>query len=144
MFKLSFNTDNDAFQHADPFKNANAVVRCLIRAEVGINNLDRDGKIMDANGVTVGQWAWEVDGAPKDYSVLLLYPDYLAAEFGHDTFFADVEASTPSEATEKAQVEAAVFAGTMPGAGDPSEYLPEDFHVLLVVEGKHANVKGTS
>ena len=40
------------------------------------------------------------------FTVLLLYPDYLANNYGEDTYLAHVEAVSPADAAEKAQNQA--------------------------------------
>ena len=69
----------------------------------------------------------------KQYTVLLLYPDYAADEFGKETYLAWVEAESPEDAVLTAQEEA-----IPPWADPPGNYDPEEgagFYPLLVVEG---------
>jgi len=63
-----------------------------------------------------------------DYTVLLLYPDYIADEFGKETYTAWVTAEDPERAILAAQKEAV---GHVPEYDD--SYM--DFYPLLVVEG---------
>ena len=42
----------------------------------------------------------------RNYTVLLLRPDYIASEFGHDTFCARIKAESPTDALLQAKVEA--------------------------------------
>jgi hypothetical protein len=44
----------------------------------------------------------------KQWTVLLLRPDFVASEFGHDTYCTHVEAKTPSEALRISQEEACI------------------------------------
>lgn len=89
------------------------------------------------------QWLYEQDQqlasppAPasvdqRPYSVLLLYPDYASDAFGHETYYAFVEARDPTDAVEVAQREAVA-------AQDAEIDNPADFHPLLVVEGHHVS-----
>ena len=85
----------------------------------------------------------------KEYTVLLLYPDYIANEFGKETYLAWVTAQNPEDAVLTAQEKACP-----PWDGPPEEYGPEErliakmlgdtkwdredganFYPLLVVEG---------
>lgn len=63
----------------------------------------------------------------QPYTVLVLRPDYRAANYGQDTFMAHVEATSPAQAQRIARREAA--------AADRSEGTSEDYYVLLVLEG---------
>ncbi len=62
------------------------------------------------------------------YTVLVLRPDYAAQNYGQDTFLTQVAATTVLAAQRLAQREAA-----------EADHLdsPQDYHVLLVVEGHH-------
>lgn len=68
------------------------------------------------------------------YSVLLLYPDYIAENFGQDTCWIWIEADTPADAITEAQQSLA-----------PSiqELLIDvvDMHPLLVIEGHHDDLR---
>ncbi|HJW82452.1 MAG TPA: hypothetical protein VJ396_09430 [Acidiferrobacterales bacterium] len=66
---------------------------------------------------------------PK-FSVLLLYPDYLANQYGEETFFAHVVADNKAAAIQVAQV---IAEGGV--ANDGAK--PEDFLPLLVLAGHH-------
>ena len=66
----------------------------------------------------------------KTYSVLLLYPDYMADDYGQDTFYTSVQAEIPARAVALCQQEA------MASNGDDDND-PEDFYPLLVIEGDH-------
>jgi hypothetical protein len=67
------------------------------------------------------------------YTVLLLRPDYIASEFGKDTFLEFVEANDPKHAVSLARDEAKTADGWDPG--DESWADPEDYHVLLICGG---------
>uniref|UniRef100_A0A6M3XLK9 Uncharacterized protein n=1 Tax=viral metagenome TaxID=1070528 RepID=A0A6M3XLK9_9ZZZZ len=62
------------------------------------------------------------------YTVLLLYPDYIADEFGKETYLAHVMAQSAREAVTQAQENALVDNGR-------TNEDPEDFHVLLTICG---------
>lgn len=66
------------------------------------------------------------------YSVLLLYPDYLADNFGQETYFEHVEQPTIADAIKSAQE----FV-----ANEFDNAQPDDFHPLLVLHGWHDDVK---
>ena len=68
----------------------------------------------------------------KPYTVLLLRPDYIADEFGHDTYLAYVHARTPREAKRVAQDEVRLVDGD---AADS-----EDYHPLFIIEGHHQDM----
>lgn len=68
----------------------------------------------------------------KDYSVLLLYPDYLAASYGQETYLAHVTAPSAFEATELAKEQV---------TEDNEDGDPDDFFVLLVCEGHIEDLK---
>ncbi len=88
------------------------------------NGADLDAR-MDA--------AMGVQATPKAWTVLLLLPDYFANDFGTETYLAHVEADSAEWAVTLAQIEAAR------PHGDAIDE-PSDFHVLLVIEGKHMDV----
>jgi hypothetical protein len=69
----------------------------------------------------------------KHYSVLLLYPDYIADTFGQETYYAHVQADNPAEAIIRAQTNA------IDANPEYREECPtgEDFYPLLLLEGKH-------
>lgn len=64
------------------------------------------------------------------FSVLLLYPDYLAETYGDETYFTHVKAPTVEAAIKKARAEA-----TRANKGYVED--PADFGCLLVIEGHH-------
>ena len=67
----------------------------------------------------------------KPYTVLMLYPDYLADQYGQDTYLAHVEAENHAKAIRKAQVKALRAQGTCAGAS------ADDFYPLFCTEGHH-------
>lgn len=64
----------------------------------------------------------------RKFTVLLLYPDYLAETFGHDTYLAHVAAETVADAIATAQ--------DMARAGRDNDEA-SDFFPLLCIEGHH-------
>ena len=68
------------------------------------------------------------------YTVLLLRPDYMASEYGKDTYLAHVMARERRHAAELAQLAAFNADG-----GDPEEAseASPDYHVLLTLAGGH-------
>jgi len=68
------------------------------------------------------------EGLGRWYTVLLLYPDYMAESYGEETFLDHVWADSPGEALKKAQAGASK---ANPGTGSM-----DDFRPLIVVEGK--------
>ena len=67
------------------------------------------------------------------YTVLLLFPDYLASDFGSDTYMSCVEADSPEEALRKVREKACVE-----NQQDPEQ--AEDFFCLIIVQGRHADL----
>lgn len=67
----------------------------------------------------------------QPFTVLLLRPDYMAEEFGKDTFLTHVDATGRQDAIEAAQIDAHKF----DGLGEDGE--PEDYAALLVLHGHH-------
>lgn len=76
---------------------------------------------------------WEVEEAQMPYSVMLLYPDYIADMYGQDTFMVVVRANDPKQAVELARTAAANLRDVKP------ESL-EDLFLLLVCEGAICNL----
>lgn len=68
------------------------------------------------------------------FSVLLLYPDYLAEDYGQDTKWMWIEAEDEFDATNIAQLELAKTESQL-------EDTALDFHPLLVLHGWHDDVK---
>lgn len=66
----------------------------------------------------------------KVYTVILLYPDYAAEEFGHETFMTSVSANTPEAAVAGARSECVSGFGN-DGIGK------NDLFVIAVIEGEH-------
>ena len=69
----------------------------------------------------------------KKYTVVLLRPDYLADDYGVDTYTAYVEAETIGQAVKKAQKD--VFHSDENIANSQ-----EDYRLCLMFEGYHAPV----
>jgi hypothetical protein len=67
------------------------------------------------------------------YTVLLQRPDYIADNYGLDTYMTHVEATTPEDA-----VNAARYAAIRADAEDSEACA--DYAVLLVIAGKHADL----
>jgi hypothetical protein len=80
----------------------------------------------------------EVPDPPKKYSVLLLYPDYMADNFGQDTYFGCAEATTPAEAISAVQLQAVEDNGW--DVPDDIGSL-DDLFCLLCIEGQHTDIK---
>jgi hypothetical protein len=78
------------------------------------------------------------------YTVLLLRPDYIADEFGKDTYMARVGAESVEQAQRAAQLEAKreddryCTPEEVELGGDP-----DDYAVLMVIEGHHNDIKET-
>lgn len=86
----------------------------------------------EAAGITPSPAAGTLPGRLRPYSVLLLYPDYACETFGHDTYYAFVEARDPIEAVKIAQRQAVA-------AQQCLVFPPDEFHPLLVTQGHHAS-----
>ena len=71
----------------------------------------------------------------RSYSVLLLYPDYMAENYGQDTFLTTVKAQGPEQALEQARQEAAE------SYGNSELQDPQDMHLLLLCEGEITDIK---
>jgi hypothetical protein len=71
----------------------------------------------------------------KTYTVLLLYPDYLAETFGQETFLACIKAKTVQHAIQRAQKEA--FKAN-PGYRRGHDL--SDFYPLITLEGEHQDI----
>ena len=72
------------------------------------------------------------------YTVLLLRPDYMADEFGKDTYLAHVMADGAEQAQVLAQVAAWIANNEDNDDADPADQL--DYHVLFVALGHHENL----
>lgn len=68
---------------------------------------------------------------PEMYSALLLYPDYVAEDYGDDRLWASVEADSPAEAVQKLQQK-------LSEANDGAE--PIDFACLVCIRGQHDDI----
>ncbi len=66
------------------------------------------------------------------FTVLLLYPDYLAETFGHETYMTSVTADNVTQAKKLAQEEV---------AAENKVENPDDFFVLCVIAGEHDDIK---
>ncbi len=78
----------------------------------------------------------------NNYTVLLLRPDYIADEFGKDTYLARVAADSVEEAAFLAQAEA-WFNDLPPDepVPTPDESTMDDYHVLFVCVGHLKDLK---
>ena len=72
----------------------------------------------------------------KPYSVLLLYPDYIADEFGKETYLAWVEAESPEQAVGEAQR----MAWIDNNQGEDDCLHPDDFFPLITIQGHHGDL----
>lgn len=70
------------------------------------------------------------------YTVILLYPDYLADNYGQDIYTDHVEAGSPAEAQAVTQRQLA----RQHAESDEEDTYPEDFYPLAVFEGHHDNI----
>lgn len=68
-------------------------------------------------------------GRVRPYTVLVLRPDYMVANYGQDTFLRHVNATSPLQAQRIARRQAA--------NADRSEAFSEDYYILLTLEGHH-------
>ena len=71
----------------------------------------------------------------KEYSVLLLLPDYMAEDYGTDTYFDWVTAATPTKAVRASQVRAA-----KQHRSEGAQCRAADYHPLVVVDGYHKDL----
>ena len=70
----------------------------------------------------------------KPYTVLMLYPGYIATNYGQETFLAHVRALSPADAAARGQQYAAGYNDLTSEAGD-------DFFVVLVIRGHHNDLR---
>lgn len=70
------------------------------------------------------------------FTILLLYPDYLATTFGHDTYMTSVQAPTVAAAITKAQADIAIEYNHR-----GHDVRLEDFHCLCAIAGDHPDIK---
>ena len=82
----------------------------------------------------------------KPYTVLLLRPDYIADNYGEDTYMDHVNAESVEQAQKLAQERAWAF--DFPPAADMGDEFEgigdvsfEDYAVLMVIEGHHNDIK---
>lgn len=78
----------------------------------------------------------------NNYTVLLLRPDYIASEFGKDTYLAHVVANGVEEAQKLAQAKAWSSDNDDAEAEDRdmSYDAPDDYHVLFTTIGHHEDL----
>ena len=82
----------------------------------------------------------------KDYTVILLYPDYLAENFGQDTWAGHVQAKNAKAAVAKARKKL-IGPWKSKTAADVNGDLvdvssdPDDFFLIAVFEGRHNDLK---
>ncbi len=78
----------------------------------------------------------------NEYTVLLLYPDYVADNYGQETYQAHVMALNEKDAVSKAQVECvqALEGDAEPGSSGIDSL--DDLFVLALYEGHLADIKG--
>jgi len=76
------------------------------------------------------------------FTVLVQRPDYVAFNYGLDTYLAHVQAHTPREAQTIAQNNVATIDRIEGGSDVDDPIKEEDYAVLLVVRGKHNDLKG--
>lgn len=76
------------------------------------------------------------------YTVLILRPDYVASEYGKDTYLAHVEEVADVKEAEQAARLEAWSADQVPDVRDlASTEGIEDYHVLFVAEGLHDDLR---
>jgi hypothetical protein len=67
----------------------------------------------------------------KWYTVILLYPDYVAEEYGHETYMTSIEAESPEDAVVRARLE----------VNNPDEEIDgADFFVIAVMLGRRVDI----
>jgi len=89
------------------------------------------------NALSLGEHDACEDKPSERYTVLLLYPDYAANNYGLDTYLAHVETSDgPQEAVNLAAAMAEADNGGLAGKA-------EDFHCLLCIAGHHEDLGST-
>jgi len=80
------------------------------------------------------------------YTVLLLYPDYIADEWGIETYLAHVTADNPKDADKLARMDAAAAQPGDPDCDDDDAQesraqLAADFHTHCIFEGHLIDLK---
>lgn len=76
----------------------------------------------------------------NQYTILLMRPDYVAEQYGEDTYLAHISAENVQDAQVFAQEEAFRVDDLDTDDGES----PDAYLVLLVVEGIHHDIKETS
>ena len=89
--------------------------------------VDSDGQVYMRPAVT--------DKPARPFSVLLLYPDYLASSYGSTTHFSSVWGESPGHAVKRAQFD--LVLENLRQAIFP----PDDFRCLLCIPGEHLDLK---
>ncbi len=77
----------------------------------------------------------------NNYTVLLLRPDYIAAEFGHDTYLAHMQATSVEIACKLAQMDAFETDVAQDDRADFGDDASDDYHVLFVCLGHQEDLK---
>lgn len=72
----------------------------------------------------------------KKFTVILLYPDYAAQEFGHETWMGVVDARSPKPALRKARAECKGL--------NPDIDSPNDLFCIAVIAGEHTDLNPES
>ena len=76
----------------------------------------------------------------KLYTVILIYPDHIASNYGEEFFTAHVVAGTPQRAVRRAR-QKALAANELSSDPKSENYCnPKDFAVVAVFPGHHDNV----
>lgn len=70
---------------------------------------------------------------PTTFTVLLLRPDYIADQYGEDTYLAHVWADSPAAALQKARLE-------VTAADNAPDADPDDYACLLLIAGTHEDL----
>lgn len=79
--------------------------------------------------------------AKRNYTVILLFPDYLADNYGEETFLTTVRATNVLEAQMRAQEEAWAPYRAEYGDGEDGAVDLDDFMVIATIRGAHADIK---
>jgi hypothetical protein len=70
------------------------------------------------------------------YTVILVRPDYMACNYGTDTYTAHVEAATPHDAAQAAKNECWTIDNSYGGVMDAEPTgEPKDYHCVAVFDG---------
>lgn len=75
------------------------------------------------------------------YTVILLRPDYMASNYGQDTWMQAVKAKDPEEAVKLARGEC-LLADNEGFDEDDGDFhgSPDDYFVIAVIRGRHADL----